>query len=181
MANGAFNPGTGTLKSTNLIAAFAELAMLIQYEEAYALGSEATLTANNVEVPDFFSYQANFDNDTINISANNIPIQTSLVGGKLTVDPVDYISPLTAYVPSIDGGLDVTGADIVNTNKIAALVELAQLIQQDEALDAELDNNLTLTIDSDANTMTINASFPCLPSVDTEGNIKVIATNYLAI
>lgn len=183
MANGAFNKGTGTLASNDLINAFLELALLCQTQERIALGEEntnGTLTANGLTVPDFINITADYNADTMTVAIPALPIETSLVSGNLTIEATDYLAPINAVFGAVDNSLDVTGADLSKTNKIQALLELAQLIQTDEQADPEGDNNMTLTIDTDGGTASLNATFPGTPQVNANGRIEFVATNYLA-
>lgn len=178
MANGVFDPGTGTLKSTTLPNAFLELAMLAQTAERVALGNQATLLAEGLSVPDNVIISANFNNDTMTVAIPALPIDISLVAGNLQIEAVDYLAPLNAVVPGIINSLDVTDADLTKTNRIQALLELAQLIQIDE--EAKGINNLTLSINADNSTASINATFSGSPQVNATGRIEFVATNYLA-
>ncbi|WP_342596748.1 hypothetical protein VKI21_12490 [Cyanobacterium aponinum UTEX 3222] len=178
MANGAFVPGTGDLKSTDLINAFLELAMLTQTEERIALTNEAVVTANGLTVPDNIVISANFNTDIATVSIAALPVDISLVSGNIQIEAVDYLEPINAVVPTVNNALDVTGADLTKTNKVQALLELAQLIQVDEEV-AGL-NNLTLSINTDNSTASINAVFSGVPQVNASGHIEFIADNYLA-
>lgn len=178
MANGVFVPGTGTLKSTDLVNAFLELAMLTQTAERIALTNQATLTTNNLIVPDNIAISANFNNDTMTVSIPALPIEISLVGGNLQIEAVDYLDSINSVVPAVDNSLSVTGADITKTNKVQALLELAQLIQIDEQ--AKGVNNLTVSINSDASVASIAGTFSGVPQVNTSGRIEFVASNYLA-
>ena len=178
MANGAFEPGTGDLKSTDLINAFIELAMLTQTAERIALTNQATVLANDLNVPDNISIFANFNTDTISITIPSLPINVSLVDGNIQISAVDYLAPINAVVATVENALDVTGADLTKTNKIQAILELAQLIQIDEEVAGV--NNLTLNVNTDNNTVSINANFIGVPQVNASGYIEFVATNYLA-
>jgi hypothetical protein len=180
MANGLFTPGTGTLKSTDLINAFMELALLIQTEERVSLANEAVLTTNSITVPDNVQITADLNGDTATVNIPALPIQTVLASGSIKIDAVDYLAPIEAVAPAVDASLTVTGSDLTKTNKVQALLELAQLIQQDEALDAELANNLTMSINLDGVTATITGTFAMTPSVNAHGKIEFNMTNYLA-
>lgn len=179
MANGIFNPGTGTLKSTTLVGAFIELAMLIQTQERIALGSAAVLTANNVPVPDNINITANFNTDTLTVAIPSLPINVDLAGGVVEITAIDYLATVqTILESSINSTLDVTTSDLVSTSKIGALLELAQLIQVDEL--AENQNQLTVTYNTDNKTASISGTFSGLPQVNATGRIEFVPLNYLA-
>lgn len=177
MADGAFNPGTGTLKSTDLVNAFLELAMYVQTNERVALANSATVTSNGLTVPDNVTITANFNTDTMSVAIPALPIAISYNAGKIEITAVDYLEPINAVVPSVLHSLDVTGADLTATSKVKALLELAQLIQEDEAVVGV--SNLTFSINGDTNTCAINATFSGVPQVNATGKIEFIATNYL--
>lgn len=178
MANGVFNIGTGTLKSVNLPNAFIELAMLAQTAERVALGNQAILAQSNLTVPDNINISANFNNDTITVSIPSLPISVALVSGNLEIEAIDYLAPLNAVVPAVNNSLSITDSDLTKTNRIQALLELAQLIQIDE--EAKGVNNLSLSINIDTKTASINATFAGTPEVNSNGYIQFVAQNYLA-
>ena len=178
MANGIFNPGSGTLKSTTLVNAFLELAMLTQTSERVALGNQATIVSNNLTVPDLVNISANFNTDTMTVNIPALPIAVNLNAGNLEIEAVDYLEPLNAVVPSVDNSLNVTGSDLSKTNRVQALLELAQLIQIDER--AKGVNNLTLSINTDTSIASISGVFRGTPQVNNDGYIQFVATNYLA-
>lgn len=186
MADGLFTPGTGTLKSTDLINAFAECAMRAQIEERKCITVEeqnGTLSANGLTVPNFINIQANLDLYTYTISIPALPVTFGLDGsGNITVEAIDYLEPISAVAPVIDHTLVVTGADIVKPSKIGALLELAQKIQADEALLGEDNpNRLTISFNGDLNTTTIAATFDMDPTVNNVGNTELPMINYLVV
>ena len=180
MANGAFDPGTGELKSTNLIAAFLELAMIVQTQERIALTNQAILATNNLPVPDNVIITANFNTDTMTVSIPALPVNFDLVSGNIQVSAIDYLAPINAVVPAVVNSFDNTDSDLVSTNKVKALLELAQLIQEDEALATGNPNNLTVGFNSDIGIASINGTFPGVPQPNANGRIEFVATNYLA-
>lgn len=178
MANGEFTRGTGDLKSTDLVNAFLELSLLIQTAERIALANQSTLIANNLPVPDRVTIIANFNTDTMSVAIPTLPISVNLVSGNLQIEAVDYLAPITAVVPAVDNSLNITGSSLTKTNKVQALLELVQLIQNDEAEKGI--NNLTLTINADQSTASINGTFRGTPRVNASGYIEFVASNYLA-
>lgn len=178
MANGVFSPGTGDLKSTNLISAFLELSMIVQTAERIAGTKTAILTENSLTVPDFVQISANFNNDTMTVSIANLPISIAYNAGKIEITAVDYLAPLNAVEPTIINSIDTTGSDLTSANRIGALLELVQLIQEDEAVAGV--NNLSFAINADASTASINATFAGVPQINATGLIEFSPINYLA-
>lgn len=74
----------------------------------------------------------------------------------------------------------VSGA-IKSTNKPAALLELAHLLQADEVAvpEATRPNNLTIAYDAEAGTATITATLPITFALDTNGKPVATATDYI--
>jgi len=179
MANGAFTPGTGTLKSTNLVAAFLELSLLTQTSERIALANQATLLASNLTVPDNVNISADYNGDTMTVSIGSLPITATLVAGKLEIEAIDYLSPLNAVVSAIPKNISITGSQLTNTSRVKALLELAMLIQEDEADMDNPENRLTMNIDLDNNVASINASFNGIPQINATGLIEFVPINYL--
>jgi hypothetical protein len=179
MADGAFNPGTGTLKSTDLVNAFCELAMLVQTEERECAVNATTITANNLTVPDNVAITANFNTDTMTVSIPALPLEIDYNpdSGKIEIVASDYLEPINAVVPDVDHTLTVTGSDLTATSKVKALLELAQLIQEDEAIVGI--NNMAFTVNGDTNTASLTATFAGIPQVNSSGKIEFACTNYL--
>lgn len=76
-----------------------------------------------------------------------------------------------------------TGSDLKSTNQPAALLELGFLLQADELALANTTtppNNVTITIDSEAQTATLAATLPFDYAFDTSGKPVISATNYLS-
>lgn len=180
MANGAFTKGTGTLQSDDLIKAFAEACMLLQTEETDALANQQAILDAGLTVPNFVTINIDLDSDTMTINVTDLPIETTVSNGGMLVNAKDYLLPLATPAPTIDNTLNVDGADIVSTTKAGAVLELALLINSDEANDSESDNNLTLTVDSDNGTAEITATFSGAGNVSSTGTIEFIPDNYLA-
>ncbi|WP_141712699.1 hypothetical protein A5482_012380 [Cyanobacterium sp. IPPAS B-1200] len=159
--------------------AFVELALLTQTQERIAVTQQQAVESAGLEVPDEILITANFNTDTMTVSIGALPIESSVSGGDILIEAVDYLAPLeAAAIPGIDATLDVTGADLTSTSKVKALLELAQLIQEDEEI-AEL-NQLTINYNIDAGTASINATFGGIPQVNAAGRQEFVVNNYLA-
>jgi hypothetical protein len=179
MANGIYIPGTGTLKSSTLPNAFLELLVLIQNEEIESLENEATLTANNIPVPNAVALSVDFEAGVVSATVTALPIEISLVSGNLTINAVNYFAPIEAVVPSVESAFIPTGSSLTKTNLISALLELSQLIQADEEALETPNNLLTMSINTDDKTVAISANFPIIPSLSSTGLIQIDTENYL--
>lgn len=178
MANGVFNPGTSDLKSVTLPSAFLELAMIIQTAERIASTKTAILAENGLSVPDLVNISANFNNDTMTVSIGNLPLSIAYNAGKIEITAVDYLAPLNAVDAGIVNAFVPADSDLTSTNRIGALLELIQLIQEDEAVAGV--NNLSFAINADASTATVNVVFNGTPQINASGLIEFSPTNYLA-
>ncbi|MEA5515532.1 hypothetical protein [Nodularia sp. UHCC 0506] len=155
-----FDPGTGTLKSVSVEAAFVEAAQLLE------LAEEAAPIATDVNFTD-----VSHDNTakTFDIAAS-IPVDVTISpSGQPTFSATAYVSP--AFT---------TGGDINATSLPSAVLELAHLLQDAERASETNPNNINIQYDTDAGTASITASIPCVRSVEASGKVLTTVTPYLA-
>ena len=158
----AFNPGTGgTLLSTSLEAAIVELA-----EASQGLDDALVTPTNNIGIV----YDSDASIATIGLA---LPVTISTSGGQLSYTATDFLSG-SVFAPG-------TGGDLSATTYPGALLELATLLQSAEAGDADADNNVNITVDSDAGVATFTGSIPIVFAVSgTDGSISIQANPYIA-
>jgi hypothetical protein len=75
----------------------------------------------------------------------------------------------------------VPGTDIKSVNKVAGLLEMAQLLQAAELTVPEetRPNNVSISIDLEAGTASITATVPVSTVISPTGTIVVAATDYI--
>lgn len=74
------------------------------------------------------------------------------------------------------------GGTLKSTNKPAAFLELAHILNEAERAASTADvtfNNLNVAYDAEARTATITASLPVGSAINSSGQIVITATNYL--
>jgi hypothetical protein len=73
------------------------------------------------------------------------------------------------------------GTDIKSTNKVAGLLEIAQLLQAAELAVPEetRPNNVSISIDLETGTASVTATLPVSAVVSSTGTIVVAATDYI--
>ena len=152
----AFVHGGGDLGSSTLENAFLEVvARAGIFERALA-----TPTAN-------LNDDLSANGTTIAVTAV-IPVTTTLVGGKMTLTAVDFVSEV------FDPG---TGGTLVSTTYPAAILETAQKMQAlEEAQDKAV---LNMAYNADAGTVTVTGTFGTTRTVETDGSQKIVITPYL--
>ncbi len=180
MANGAFTAGTSDLTSTNLITALVEMALLVQIEERVALANASAIEGAALTVPNNVQISFDFESDTVSVNMPSLPVTSVFNAGKLETTVTDYLTPLSTPAPAVDGAFDAGDSVLTSTTKVAALFEIAELIQADEANDAEGDNNVTMTLDRDNGIASISATFNGTSRVNASGFPEFEASNYLA-
>jgi len=167
-----FNPGTGgDLVSTNLPAAFFELARLLDAAENARNGANP-----GVAPKQNLTVTVDFGTRVASIAAS-LPITASpSASGQTQITAVDYLSPtFSAFNPG-------TGGTLKSTTSPSALLELGQILSNAEKAVVPAEdqpNNLQVTYDLETGTATITANLPITTSADTDGAVKVIASDYL--
>lgn len=73
------------------------------------------------------------------------------------------------------------GTDIKSTNKVAGLLEIAQLLQVAElgVPEEARPNNISISIDLETGTASVTATLPVSAVVSPTGTIVVTATDYI--
>ena len=152
-----FNPGTGTLKSLTLEAAFVEACQLLEFAEE---------SSTNPETVNFTTLDHDNGPKTLSITCN-LPITVSVnSSGRPEFTVREYL--VTSFSPS---------PDISSTYLQAAVLEIAQKLQEVE-LTTE-NNKINLTYDTDVGLVLINAVFESIKNISTDGSINIAVTPYL--
>ena len=167
----SFDPGTGgSLVSTNIPAAFAEMSLLLV---------QAELAVNADARPDNITMTSDADAGTMTINAT-LPISTSLnSSGQTLTSATDYFAALIAS--GGDSTFSNGSGELQSTNKVTAFFELAQILHAAEkasTLDPQPDN-IQITNDQEAETSTIAATLPLALSANASGQIVTEAVDYL--
>ena len=160
----AFDPGAGgTLKSTTLEGIAMEAALLLQNAERAAQTATPEAFPNNIAVS-FFT-----GDNVIQVQAA-LPLSADFSNdGKVTFSAVDYLgSPFT------------TDGDLKATTLPQAVLEIFQRLQNTEKSQPDAGDKVQLSYATETNIATINAEFPIIFSVATDGTISVSANPYLA-
>lgn len=72
-----------------------------------------------------------------------------------------------------------TGGDLKSVTTPAALLELAQKAQMQEQGLATPKNNVSISINAEGTQAVIQATLPIATVVDTDGTLKITATDYI--
>jgi len=171
-----FTPGTsGTLKSTNIPAAFYEMAMVL---------SDAEKAVAEAFRPDQIQIATNSEAGQITVAAN-VPIASVLSGtGAWTVSATDYLAALVTAGNAPAGTqtfTNGTGGEVPVTSKVAAFWAIAQKLHAAElAKPADTrPNNITISADFENGNGTIAVTLPMTTAIDATGKIVVTAVDYL--
>lgn len=159
-----FNPGSGDLSSTNLPAAFVEIAARLQLAE----------TAIATNPPDNLTLTSDIDGQSFGINAS-LPISATVdTSGQPIMAATDYLTPLGG-----SSTIDTTGSDLKSTNLVSALLEIAQLLHSAEkqAVEPQPDN-IQVSYNLENQTADINATIPQSISL-VSGKVTVTATDYV--
>lgn len=160
----SFNPGAGSLSSTNLPAAFLEIAALLQIAESSIVN----------DAPNNVTLTSDIDGGSFAV-AITIPITTSVDGsGQPVIVATDYVTNAGG-----SGALDTTGSSLSSITIPAALMEISQLLHNAEKAAAEPQpDNIQISYNLENLTADINATIPQSIAV-TNGTIVVTATDYV--
>lgn len=72
-----------------------------------------------------------------------------------------------------------TGGDLKSVTPEAAILELAQIIQAAEIAATETIDNISLTVNTDAETASIAVTLPVTVTTDATGKLVIAAVPYL--
>lgn len=164
-----FNNGGGTLKSDNLPAALFEVARELDAAEQNRNGANPGLTARRN-----LTTTISFDTGTIAIAATLPAVFATGAGGVQSVSIQNYLGATwTAFNPGAEG-------DLSSTNVISAFLETASLLATGEkAIQPDEPNNVQITYDQEAGTATVAANLPFTTSQGANGEVTIIAIDYL--
>lgn len=163
-----FSPGGGSLKSTNMPAAFIELAHTLSAAEKQISTIDEPVT--NITVA--------FDAETLTAAiAASIPISSQTDSdGSLKIVASDYVvgSALdTAFSAGTNGSLN-------SDNLAAAFLELAnQLNYVEQNSGPEPPNNITIALDLETRLASVTASLPLTTTLDASGRVVIAPVDYL--
>lgn len=166
-----FDPGTGgTLKSTQIPQAFFEVCRALDAAENTRNGANPGLPPRRN-----LSTTVSFDTGTVAVAAT-IPIITSIQSdGTIKVSGSDYLG---STYSSFNNG----GGDLTSTNIVAAFLETASLLSSAEKGVVPVENqpnNIQIVIDTEAGNATISANLPFTTAAANNGDVTVIAIDYL--
>ncbi|MBW4571598.1 MAG: hypothetical protein KME31_27350 [Tolypothrix carrinoi HA7290-LM1] len=166
-----FNPGTsGTLKSTQIPAAFFEVCRALDAAENLINGANPGLTPRRN-----LSTTVSFDTGTIAVAAS-IPITTNIqANGSIDIVASDYLG--STYSAFVNGG-----GDLKSDTLPEALLEIASVLSAAEKAVTPTENqpnNIQIQFDIEAGTATISANLPFNTAAAANGNVTVHAIDYL--
>jgi hypothetical protein len=158
-----------SLKADTKPAAVLEAALLLDAAEKSRNGANPGITPkNNVSIT--FSS----DDGTAVLTAT-LPVDVTIGSdGSVSYAPKDYLGG--SYAAFTAGG------DVTATNRMAALVQVAQILSASEkAVQPAEDqpNFIQIESSSEAGTITIAAAMPITQTIDTAGNVVTEALDYL--
>ena len=159
-----FTPGSGGLSSTNLVAAFVEIAILLQLAES----------AITTDAPNNVTLTSDIDGETFNINVS-LPITASVDGtGQPVIVATDYVTDAGGA-----GTLDTTGSSLNSTTIASALMETAQLLHSAEkaAADPQPDN-IQVNYNLENQTAVVSATIPQSISL-LGGKATITPTDYV--
>lgn len=166
-----FNPGTsGTLKSTQIPAAFFEVCRALDAAENLRNGANPGLTPRRN-----LSTTVSFDTGTIAVAAS-IPITTNIQSnGSIDIVASDYLG--ATYSVFANGG-----GDLKSDTLPEALLEIASVLSAAEKAVTPTENqpnNIQIQFDIEAGTATISANLPFNTAAAANGDVTVHAIDYL--
>jgi hypothetical protein len=169
-----FNPGVGsTIKSTSVEAALLEAALLLQEaESAYAAGApNPAITSPSTVAVNFFTG----DNTTQIQFAVPITDTTDPTDGSVKVAVKSSVMvPVAGFGPGV-------GGDLKSTDIGGAILELAQKLSGQEALQATAPVNgiQSIALDLENNALTMTAQLPIVIAITPTGSVAIDAAAYL--
>ncbi len=166
-----FAPGTdsngnpdGTLRSTNIPAAFVELAHLKNQQEVAASTADDPIENTTVQ------YSEETRQATIEATVNFTSSTDSTTGNVILAASNDL--PSAVFAPG-------TGGTLKTTSYSGALLELAQKLANAENSVTPAVNNINITHSDEDKVSTINATIPYTSVIDASGKPVITVTDYL--
>jgi hypothetical protein len=157
-----------TLKSDNMPAALLEAALLVDAAEKARNGANPGVAPKNN-----LSVTFNSDDGTCLIAAT-IPADVTVSSGGIQYAAKDYLG--ASYTSFTAGG------DVTATNRIAAFVQVAQILSAAEKAVTPIEdqpNNVTVDSSSETGSITVAATLPVSSAIDTNGSVLFTAVDYL--
>jgi hypothetical protein len=166
-----FANGGGTLKSTQIPAAFFELCRELDAAEQNRNGANPGIAPRRN-----LSTTVSFDTGTIAVAAT-IPVIVSVAAdGSIGLAAQDYLG---ATYSTFDPG---TGGDLTSTTVMAAFLEMSSLLAAAEKEVTPIDaqpNNIQISFDLEAGNATVSANLPFTTLGATNGDVTIHAIDYL--
>lgn len=156
------NNGSGTLKSQTIEGAVLELSYAVQAAET-AQVKAGKIDANNISI------SFNSESNTASISYQ-IPLTPIVVGGKVQLAAVDYIS-----VPGAEFAFAKGDTSLESTFLAPALWEL---LNKASLLETTV-NNIGVSADIDNKVGSVSVNLPIALTVGNDGALKIAAAVYL--
>lgn len=158
-----------SLKSDTLPAALLEAALLVDAAEKSRNGANPGIAPKNNISINFGS-----DDGTCAIAAT-IPVDVTVgASGAITYSAKDYLGG--TYTSFVAGG------DVTATHRIAAFVQVAQLLSASEKNVQPVEdqpNNVQVESSSENGTITVSANLPVTATIDANGLVVFEAVDYL--
>lgn len=163
-----FTPGTGTLKSTTVEAAFVEALVMLQIAEEAARIIDPTIP--NVVAVNYFT-----GDKTATLDIGLLPVTSSNTANGVAYQGANYfnLQPLPAF--------SNTGSDLLATTLPAAVVELALKIEAAELVQPVEDNKniSTSSINTSTKIFTFAAEFDVTMTQTATGATQFVPVAYL--
>lgn len=162
-----YNPGTSSIKSTNLPAAFVEVAIMLNIAEKVRNGANPGVPAKqNMQV------DADFDNGIYTI-VGDLPLTRTLTAdGAVILRPTPYLGGV--YDIFVPGGGDAKGDTLEE-----AVMEIASMIAAAELLIPQIDRPDNLQISWDEASLNLSATMPFISSILPTGSVNCLAVDYI--
>ena len=162
-----YNPGTSSIKSTNLPAAFVEVSILLNIAEKVRNGANPGVPAKqNMQV------DADFDNGIYTIVGDLPIIRTLTTDGAVILRPTPYLGGVYDVFAPGDG--DAKGDTLEE-----AIMEIASMVAAAELLVPEVDRPDNIQISFDEDSLNISATIPFNSAVTATGTVSCTAIDYL--
>ncbi|MBD2609452.1 hypothetical protein H6G81_34425 [Scytonema hofmannii FACHB-248] len=167
----SFDPGTsGTLKSTQIPAAFFEVCRALDAAENLRNGSNPGLPPRRN-----LSTTVSFDTGTISVAAT-IPVTVSIeTDGAIQIVASDYLG--STYSAFLNGG-----GDLLSNTLPEALLEISSILAAAEKTVVPTENqpnNVQIQFDNETGSATISANLPFSTMAATSGDVSIHAIDYL--
>ncbi|MCG6135731.1 MAG: hypothetical protein MET45_13895 [Nostoc sp. LLA-1] len=166
-----FDPGEdGTLRATQLPSAFFEVARAMDAAEQNRNGANPGLAPRRN-----LATTVSFDTGTISVAATLPIIVSTETDGSIKIVAQDYLG-------STYSGFDGGGGDLKADTIMEAFLEIASKLAAAEKLVVPTDSqpdNIQVSFDSESGTANISANIPFTSEAANDGDVVIIAIDYL--